>query len=167
MSTRTVEIRKATNLNSDVLQIPYTYIQEQFGYSVASIQRQIHNEPALDLGKFPDTFPHIVLEYYWIHSESSSSNSWLVLGRMNNGLYFFYTAQCKSSPLAFLDNGAAMNLWVSWRYSELIHFAMNQSTYDLYIAETVGYSETSQDNEIGETPLLEGPIGHRALQYDG
>jgi len=144
MSTRTVEIRKATNLKSDVLQIPYAYIQDQFGYSVASIQRQIHSEPALNLGTFPDTFPHNILEYYWIHHETGSSNSWLVLGKLTNGLYFFYTATCKNSPLAFLDNGAAMNLWVSWRYSELIHFAMNQSTYNLYVAETASYSENSQ-----------------------
>jgi len=137
MSTRTVEIRRATNLNSEILKIPYTYIQEQFGYSVASIQRQIHNEPTLNLGTFPDTFPQTVLEYYWIHTEAGSSNSWMALGKMTNGLYFFYTARCKNSPLSFLEKGAAMNLWVSWRYSELIHFAMNQSTYDLYVSETV------------------------------
>ena len=144
MSTRTVEIRRATNLNSDDLKIPYAYIQDQFGYSVASIQRQIHSEPALDLGTFPDTFPHIVLEYYWIHTETGLSNSWMALGKLANGLYFFYTARCGNTPRAFLDKNSSMNLWVSWRYSELIHFAMNQSTYDLYMAETVAYSENSQ-----------------------
>jgi hypothetical protein len=136
MATRNTEIHRAGNINSDVLRIPYAYIQEQFGYSVKSIQRQIHSEPVLDLGTFPNTFPQNVTEYYWIHAPTGA-NSWTVLGRMNNGLYFFYTAQCKNTPRAFLDKGGAMNLWVSWRYSELINFAMNQSTYDLYISETV------------------------------
>ena len=117
MSTRTVEIRKATNLKSDVLQIPYAYIQDQFGYSVASIQRQIHSEPALNLGTFPDTFPHNILEYYWIHHETGSSNSWLVLGKLTNGLYFFYTATCKNSPLAFLTQ---------FEKTKILGFRMNQ-----------------------------------------
>ena len=144
MASRNTEIRRATNINSDVLRIPYAYIQEQFGYSVKSIQRQIHSEPVLDLGTFPNTFPQTVAEYYWIHAPTDA-NSWTVLGRMNNGLYFFYTAQCKNTPRAFLDNGGIMNLWVSWRYSELINFAMNQSTYDLYISETVVPEDKLQD----------------------
>ena len=136
MVSRSIDIRRSMNINSDILRIPFAYIQEQFGYSVKSIQRQIHSEPVLDLGTFPNTFPQTVSEYYWIHREADA-NSWTVLGRMNNGLYFFYTAQCKNTPRAFLDRGGSMNLWVSWRYSDLINFVMNQSTYDLYISETV------------------------------
>lgn len=141
-ASRSTDIRRSTNINSDILKIPFAYIQEQFGYSINTIQRQIHSEPVLDLGTFPDTFPNTISEYYWIHSERHY-NSWSVLGRMNNGLYFFYTAQCKSSPRAFLDNGGTMNLWVSWRYSELINFAMNESTYTTYMTETVAVEVAS------------------------
>jgi len=130
--SRTVEIRKSANLNSDLLRIPFAYIHEQFGYSVDSILRPIHNQPKLHLGTFPDTFPNTIIEYNWIHT---GVGSWMALGLMKDGLYFFYTADCKNTPRSFLDKGH-MNLWISFNYGDLINFAMNKNTYDLYLEET-------------------------------
>ena len=134
MSQRSVEIRKSSNCNPALLRIPFSYIQRQFGYPVESIVRQINCEPVTHLGVYPDTFPHTITEYYWISTKGQES--WMALGKVKNGLYFFYTAD-STSTTTFKNGGARMNLWFSTRYDKLIHFAMNETIYQEYYTTTI------------------------------
>jgi hypothetical protein len=135
------KIRKAAVIDSSSLAIPFSYIQDQFGYSVKSILKQIHNQPILDMGTYPNTFPYTISEYYWIYNKSSYINTWIVTGRLTSGHYFLYSAESNINPKAFLMGDADMDLWVSYQYSDLIHFAMNKSTYELYMSETTPFTE--------------------------
>jgi len=119
------------NLNPSILQVPFSFIQKQFGYSVISILRKIHCESSFHLGVYPDTFPNTITEYYWISTEA---NQWYALGKMENGLYFFYMAHCTST---FLNGKGSMYLWVSRRYASLVEFAMDELVYEKYINETI------------------------------
>ena len=131
LEDRTVDPRLSINpLNPNELRLPFAYIQKQFGYPVESILKQVHCEPMIRLGIYPDTFPNIIQEYYWI---STGIDSWKALGKMSNGLYFLYIADCNKT---FMDNNGSMYLWVSTRYSSLINFAMNETIYQQYLNET-------------------------------
>ena len=134
--SRIVTMRKSENLDASVLDIPFSFIQYQFGYPVESILRKLNTVPLINLGKYPDTFPHTIKEFHWIQAGSPGSKPWAALGVLTNGLYFFYTAQTQNTPKLFLDGGH-MNLWVSFRYSDLIQYAMTLAHYNDYINETV------------------------------
>lgn len=185
--SRDTNVRKAAVIDSSSLTTPFAYIQKQFGYSVDSILRPIHNQPVLDMGEYPNTFPQIITEYYWVYSDTTHVDTWIAMGKLNTGYYFLYSAQAKRSPVssvaptmpppisffvpkseyelpnlmqktpiilstvlnsppaitsrAFLDGDGDMNLWVSYQYGDLIHFAMNKATYDLYMNETQPFTE--------------------------
>lgn len=114
------------------MRLPFSYIQKQFGYAVESIVIQIHCEPVVRLGIYPDTFPNTIQEYYWI--STSDDTTWMALGKLTNGMYFFYTAYTADT---FKNGGGSMCLWLAMQYSSLINFAMDQPTYDKYYNETV------------------------------
>ena len=133
---RNVELRNSLT-DKTILEFPFLFIQGQFGYSADSIQRHIHNETLINLGIYPNTFPNTITEYYWVKGskEINAGQQWYALGRLDSGIYFFYTAYCGASK-TFLNNGGHMNLWVSRHYSDLIHYAMNLETYKKYLDET-------------------------------
>jgi hypothetical protein len=135
--SRIVTIRKSETLDPSVLQDAFLFIQAQFGYSVESILRPVNNRLEVHLGVYPDTFPNTIKEYYWIQGGSPGSSPWVALGRLTNGLYFFYIAQCYKTKKTFLDGGH-MNLWVSVQFSDLIHYAMDRVFYEKYIEQTKG-----------------------------
>jgi len=132
MTERSVEIRKASTNPSDI-RLPFSYIQKQFGYPVESIVKQIHSEPVTYLGIYPDTFPNTIVEYYWISVKGSNVMTWTSLGKLKNGLYYYYTAQTDKT---FANGGGTMRLWLATRYSSLILYAMDTATYEQYYAET-------------------------------
>jgi hypothetical protein len=139
--SRDTKIRKAAVIDSSSLAIPFAYIQKQFGFSVDSILVQIHNQPLLDMGTYPDTFPYTISDYYWIYNKPSYINIWICTGKLISGQYFLYSAESNINPKAFLTGDANMHLWVSYQYSDLIHFAMNKTTYELYMSETQPFTE--------------------------
>jgi len=136
---RTVEIRFSTDvsLNKEKMDFPFLFIQDQFGYSVNSIYRDIHSQTSINLETFSNTFPNTIVEFYWIKNEScgNAGQQWYALGRLENNIYFFYTAYCGATK-TFLNKGGHMNVWVSRHYSDLIHYAMNLDVYKKYIDET-------------------------------
>jgi hypothetical protein len=135
--SRIVTMRKSETLNPTVLRMPFSFIEKQFGYSVDSILRKIHCVSQINLGTYPNTFPTTIQEYYWLQGGVPGSKPWLALGRLTNGYYFFYTAECADTPKRFLDGGGHMNLWVAFRYSDIIQYAMSSYMYQAYIAETI------------------------------
>lgn len=137
VDSRLVDLRISLNLNPNQLSVPFMYIQDQYGYSVETILRKIYRQSDLFLGVYPNTFPHTITTYYWIKYETDiNSMKWAALGKLDSGKYFFYTAECKNEPRAFLKDGS-MHLWVSSRYSDLIYYGMNQEQYNSYFNETV------------------------------
>ena len=134
--SRIVTMRKSETINLMGLRLPLLFIQAQFGYSVDSILRPIHGMPKIHMGTYPDTFPNTITEYYWIQEGAPGLSLWMALGKLSNDLYFFYTAQCSDTQKTFLDNGH-MNLWVSTKYGDLIHYAMDKLTYQKYIKDTL------------------------------
>jgi len=137
---RTTMLRKSTDLDSSSLKLPFVFIQAQFGYSVESILRPIHGSSRMNLGTYPDTFPNTIEEFYWIHPGNPGKTPWIVLGKLQNDLYFFYMAECIDTQKTFLDWGQ-MNLWVSHSYSELVQYAMDVNTYKKYINDTMAITE--------------------------
>ena len=89
----------------------------------------------IHLGIYPDTFPHTIQDLFWVQKGSPGKESWIGLGKLTNGLFFLYIATCRNTKKTFLDGGQ-MNLWVARQFSDLIHFAMDQTTYIQYISET-------------------------------
>jgi hypothetical protein len=134
---RIVEMRNSVLTDKTILDFPFLFIQGQFGYSADSIQRHINSQTLINLGVYPNTFPNTITEYYWIQGckDICPGQQWHALGKLENGVYFLYTAYCGASK-TFLNNGGHMNLWVSRHYSDLIHYAMNLETYKKYIDET-------------------------------
>ena len=131
---RTVELRKSINpIIPKELRLPFAFIQDQFGYTISSIVRHIHCEPILRLDPYPNTFPNNIQEYYWIYT-LPGAGMWTALGRMTNGIYFLYAAQCNKT---FMNKNGNMVLWISTRYASLIHFAMNETLYQQYINGTI------------------------------
>ena len=133
-----VEIRKSSILvSSYVLSLPYAYIQKQYGYPVESIIRHIHCEPRIGVGRYPNTFPNTIKEYFWIYSDLKST--WLALGILQSGFYFLYSAYSTSSN-PFEGKKGNMNLWIASRYENIIKFAMSDDVYNRYLEETSPYT---------------------------
>ena len=94
METRDTRMRKmsSNSIDTNAMQKPYMYIQEQFDYSVESIYRRFITQSDADLGSYPDTFPNNIKEYFWIQVGEARLKSWISMGQLTNGLYFYYTA---------------------------------------------------------------------------
>lgn len=134
--SRIIQIRKSDTAKLRDVQYPFMFIQPQFGYSIENILRPIYTMTDVHLGVYPDTFPHTIQEFFWTQEAAPGSSMWIALGQLKGGLYFFYTAQCPNTQKTFLDLGH-MNLWVSIKFSDLIHFAMDTQVYNKYILDTV------------------------------
>lgn len=133
--SRILSIRKSDNVNSDNIMFPLMFFGEKFGYSLQSILHPIHSSPEIFLGVYPDTFPHTIIEYFWIKEGDPGNKPWIALGKLKGDIYFLYTAFMNMPLNTFINNGH-MNLWISYRYSDIIQFAMDKSFYNDYISNT-------------------------------
>lgn len=131
--SRILEQRIGIVTNTTYPIIPLAYVQSQFGYSVQSIQRNLHCESMLYIND--SIFPATIVSYSWIHSDMKKG-VWKALGRLENGTWFYYTANLNGRN-SFLEKGCTMNLWVTMQYKNLIQFAMTQTEYTTYLAETI------------------------------
>ena len=125
-------LRKAS-VNEKHIQLPLLFLRPQFGYTMDSILRKIESSPEIYIE--PTLFPFEIKEYFWIREGIPGQSQWIALGKLNNDMYFLYTAHMILPLNTFVNNGH-MNLWISIRFSDLIQFAMDSSMYSLYISET-------------------------------
>jgi len=137
--SRTSEIRKSDKLYPSQMTLPFSFCQQQFGYTNKKINVRLPGQSYLDVGEFPTGFPNNIQEYLWISQGNPGTDSWLCLGQLTSGIFFYYTATCNDTPRTFIDGGS-MTLCVTTDYSKIIHYAMNQEEYDQYINETVPYN---------------------------
>ena len=134
-NSRSVELRKSQNIDVDQIGFPLLFARPQFGYSVDSILEHIHTSTDIYLGPDTFTFPDTIQEFFWISEGEPAKRPWLAVGRLQNNIYFLYKAHMIMPSNTFVNNGQ-MSLWVSTRYSDIIHFAMDSSIYKLYKEET-------------------------------
>ena len=133
--SRTVELRKSDNIDYEKIGFPLLFARPQFGYSVSSMIRHIHTNRDVNLGPENFTFPDTIQEFFWISEGEAGKKPWIALGLLQNNIYFLYKAHMTIPSNTIVNNGQ-MSLWVSTRYSDIIHFAMDSSIYKLYIEET-------------------------------
>jgi len=133
--SRILTIRKSDNINKDNIMLPLMFFGDKHGYSLESILRPIHSSLEIYMGTYPDTFPHTIQEYFWIKTGEPGISPWIALGKLKGDIYFLYTAFMTISSNSFINNGH-MDLWVSYRYSDIINFAMDTAFYNNYISNT-------------------------------
>lgn len=130
--SRIVTIRKSANLDSSQISLPFSFINPAFGYSVETILRDIYLSPDCVLKQY--AFPYDIQEYYWIQNGEPGKKEWYALGSLkSDGFYFFYRAYTYNT----FDKSGHMDLWVSQRFSDLIQYAMDRLTYNIYITDTI------------------------------
>jgi hypothetical protein len=134
--SRIVTIRKSS-IDQSKISFPLLFLNTQFGYSLPSILRTIHY--SFDISYHSINFPYGIQEYYWIQEGIPGKRPWFALGILQNGSYFLYKAYMNMPLNTFLENGH-MDLWVSYKFSDIINYAMDTLSYSEYL------NSTSPDN---------------------
>ena len=130
-----------TNPDTSKISLPLLYVNPQFGFSVDKILRPIHGSP--DVFLKPNIFPYEIKEYYWIQEGVFGSKQWFALGLLEERLYFYY----KASAYTSFDKDGNMDLWVSHNFSDIIQYAMDTSTYDIYIKDIQNMKDAASVSE--------------------
>ena len=128
--SRDLQIHKASFIDPECISLPYVYINPQFGYSTDKILRRIYESP--DVFLKPSAFPNDIKEYYWIQAGEAGVKEWYALGVLNEDIYFLYKAYTNNT---FSKDGH-MDLWISYRFSDIIQYAMDTAVYNTYIKDT-------------------------------
>jgi hypothetical protein len=131
--SRIVTMRKSANINPGLVAFPLGFIGPYFGFSLESILRVLHSD--IYLGQLPNTFPNTIQEYFLTLEGMPGERPWVAMGTLTNGVYFLFTAYM-TRPLGTFINNGHMNLWVSTRFGDLIHFAMDTPLYNAYLRNT-------------------------------
>jgi hypothetical protein len=118
-----------TTINPDISILPFLFLNPQFGYSVNSIIRDVHTTPKVFLK--PDAFPYNIQEYYWIQEGVTGKTSWYALGLLEDNIYFLYRAYTHTG----FEKDGHMDLWLSYKFNDIIQSAMDTSVYNAYIAD--------------------------------
>ncbi len=126
---------------------PYSEIGTD-GYDVEDIlcQHPINEDP-VEAGDFPNN----IKEHFWSHEGTSDEETWSSCGQLENGAYFFFTANCCYTGF---DVSGSMSLYVSPSWHTIVNFCMDEDTYNQYVKECSESKMCSScDNEtalIGE-----------------
>jgi hypothetical protein len=80
-----------------------------------------------------ENFPNCIEEYIWTHDGNKDNDFWHCLARLKNGNYVYYTA--------IWDGKWSMKLYSSQNRAFLVHFALTESAYKLYINQTTYYKD--------------------------
>jgi hypothetical protein len=120
-----------------VMDYPYTYIADEFQthYSLDEIRRPIIVEAegvVADAGDFPKN----IQEHFWVRVGENDGDSWLSVGQLTNGNYFFYEGGCDYTGF---DCSGGMSLWVSKSWENIVDHAFTEEVYQLYTQQKVNY----------------------------
>jgi hypothetical protein len=116
---------------------------------VDSILRDVHTTPKVFLK--PDAFPYNIQEYYWIQEGVTGHSSWYALGLLQENIYFLYRAYTHTG----FEKDGHMDLWLSYKFSDIIEYAMDTTVYNTYITSSQG--ATSSQSKITD-PLVSEPL---------
>jgi hypothetical protein len=120
-----------------VMDYPYTYIDDEYQehYSLDEIRRPILVEAEgvqADAGDFPKN----IQEHFWVRVGENDGDSWLSVGLLTNGNYFFYEGGCDYTGF---DCSGGMSLWVSKSWENIVDHAFTEEVYELYTQQKVNY----------------------------
>ncbi len=85
-----------------------------------------------------DEFPNSVAEYLWVHEGEHDGESWLAIGHLACGKWFFFKAYCDYTGF---DCQGDMKLYIVGEFADLIQMALGNSDYDLWIEQTAPAAE--------------------------
>ena len=134
-----------TTIQPDIPLLPFLFINPQFGYSLNSMIRDIHTTPKVFLK--PDVFPHNIQEYYWIQEGVTGNKSWYALGLLQDNIYFLYRAYTHTG----FEKDGHMDLWLSYKFNDLIQSAMDTSVYNAYATDV--FKDTQ--NKTSDAPIFD------------
>jgi hypothetical protein len=83
-------------------------------------------------------FPTQIREFLWVHLGENDADSWLAVGILENGVYFFYKGECDYTGF---DCQGDMTLYGARSLPPILDSAMGIKEYDLWIQETTPYVE--------------------------
>ncbi len=126
-------------IHPDTPILPFLFLNPQFGYSVNSILRDVHTTPRVFLKS--DAFPYSIQEYYWIQEGVTGHSSWYALGLLQDNIYFLYRAYTHTG----FEKDGHMDLWLSYKFNDIIEYAMDTSVYNSYITATQALTD-NQNN---------------------
>lgn len=116
-----------------IMGYPYTYIDDEYQahYSLDEIRRPIVVEAE---GVLPDAgdFPKNIQEHFWVRVGENDGDSWLSVGQLTNGNYFFYEGGCDYTGF---DCQGGMSLWVSKSWENIVDHAFTEEVYKLYVGQ--------------------------------
>lgn len=128
---RCTQIRIAQHLPPrSVLDAPFEYIGDL--YIVDEFTRFLPIEAE---NADPGDFPNNIEQFYWIKEGANDEESWEALGKLTNGVYFFYRATCDYTGF---DCQGMMTLIVSPVFENLVQYGMPEQSYMLYNNACVG-----------------------------
>lgn len=128
----TIRRQNKKDINEPALEYPLYYVQYSLKFCPNMIRKPILIESVHERAKHND-FPDNVLEYFWINNEQNDGISWLCVGQLDTGPYFFFSAYCSTS--GFEGNGD-MSLYVSTSFKNIIEYGMEDDEYQAYISDT-------------------------------
>ena len=115
---------------------PFSYILAD-KFKVKDIVKPLPytNEAPYDPGLFPRNITNYIWSSIKFPQEGAPDDlSWLLLCKLNNGNYAFYSAECRSD---FDDPNAKMSITVSPRLSDIIMQILTDDQYSLYERKTM------------------------------
>lgn len=128
------EIRKqkTCDMNPIMIEYPLYYVNESLQFTPNMIRRDILIEDMAERARHGN-FPQNIHEYFWIKDGEIDGLSWLCLGKLTNGAYFFFSAYC---DVAGFNCGGDMTLYVSNSFKNIIEYGMEDDEYRWYVQET-------------------------------
>jgi hypothetical protein len=128
----TVHRQNKKDINESALEYPLYYVQHSLKFCPNMIRKIILIESVYQRARH-NNFPDNVREYFWINNGQNDGISWLCIGQLNTGAYFFYSAYCNTDGF---DGNGDMSLYVSTSFKNIIEYGMDDDEYQLYISDT-------------------------------
>ncbi len=125
---RQLGLRYQANVNThiDTLEYPFSFLR---GGDYVNECDSIPGQPNEDIGTFPDN----IAEYIWIRPGENDGQPWLVLCRLDTGVYVYYRGECDYTGF---DCQGQMQMYASKDPNILLQYGMTSADYDAYFAET-------------------------------
>jgi len=162
-----------------VLKYPFSYIRGSKyyngwcnNYKTSQFSGGLVAEEPCDVGKFPDNISDI----YWFHEGKNDEDAWLLLCKLDNGNYAFYSAWCDYTGF---DCQGGMKLIVSKDIKRLFYDGMTEAQRTLCLKEKKnpielikkkniwGDDETDDDEETDDEEIDEDDDDDKTYDYEG
>ena len=78
--------------------------------------------------KYVENFPKNIKEIYFSYYFSSWDSAWDLVGKLNNGKYFYYNASCSYTGF---DASGRMNLYIEDNLDNLLNYAVSKSVRNI------------------------------------